>query len=151
MSRIVRFVVAATVVAAVLVLAPHAARVAGHADAASTVNRPSVIWVTRAGVYGTLAVDGRRLAWSAALDHPPLPGTDYRGCELVLQVFDRPTRTVKTLRPDLNCEVPEIIGPALAGWRVLFADASSGLSTDYATVETMAIGDRRRRVLKELS
>jgi WD40 repeat protein len=85
-----------------------------------------------------VVAQGRRLAWLAFT-------SGGANCEQVFQVFDRRTRRLSTIRPGYNCEVPEVIGPALAGTRLLYGDGSFGLSTNYADVYTLAIGERRPR------
>lgn len=114
--------------ALMLTMVPPAASRAAGAPPRTTVVVPAPI--------SALVADGRTLAWWVRARTP-------LGCELRVQVFNRLTHRLATLRPDLNCEVPTIAGTALAGARVLYAVGSAGLADLHATVATIAVGERR--------
>jgi Tol biopolymer transport system component len=119
-----------------------AATPGARGEAYGNVTRTRTIAVTRQQI-AALAADGRRLAWHA------LEGTGER-CEQLIQVFDRATHRLTTLRPNLNCEVPTVIGPALAGRRVLYAVGTQS-NSNHAGVYTIATNDPRKRTLAEFS
>ena len=131
---------AAPIVCLVVLTAVAASAAARDTATMTKVRRPQTVVVLPTRVSSVVA-DGRHLAWWI---HAGKGGR----CELKIQIFDRATRRLTTIRPDLYCWNPVILGTALAGTRVLWGHGGPGLGDLHASVHTATVADRRPRELR---